>query len=294
MKNKTNNNEKMSKQLSFDLDSEMIKPILDHDNRIEPKTILNSSLFTSRNKKQKRKYFENAPLAVAPGYGSIHYRGQELRVYDDEDLWLSLLYYAQKLNIHNTKFCLEISAYQLLNELAWGTGGREYERLKNCLGRLKATALQIDSDRYDSAISVSLIERFKIVQAGDLKKAKLQVVFEPEIYKLFTSHNVTKLSWKIRRTLSLLTKKIYEIVMATQEELTVNDYMKLSGAEYKVLRQFKAKLIKSFEELISHKIIIGWGISKDGIVTIERNTQTSLLDKNTVSKTETQDKSKET
>lgn len=240
---------------------------------VAPKIILASSLFTARNKNQPRKSIKDMVLAVAPGHGELKYRGEELRLYDDRKVWQAIIELAREQQIHTTNFTLSTTVYQILKRMGWSTGGKEYEHLKDCLGRLKATALTASSTSGNSIKSVSLISKFSITDAADSKAAQINVVLDPEIYKLFQREDVAFLSSDIMREMPGLTHKVYEVIRANPgQALLISEYMKLSGNEYKHLRQFKARLIVSLNQLKAGRYIVDWSINDEGRVTVEMET----------------------
>ena len=232
---------------------------------IAPKVILASALFTTRNNNQPRELFKNRQIAVAPGFGSIRYQGEELR-YNDMRVWQSIIELSRIHEIHRNDHTLKTTIYELLMLTGWKTGGQSYLNLKECLQRLKATSISFVSESGDAMQSVSLIARFAITE-----RAELEVSLDPEIYKLFHK-NIALLNSKELNDVPALARKVFEIIKADPSEpLSVAQYMELSGNKYKLLRQFKAKLIPALNQLKAGKFIANWEISKNNLVIIQLN-----------------------
>ena len=221
--------------------------------RSEALSILHSSLFTAANTKTPRKSFDGELIPVIPNAEySIRYTGIELRVIDDEDVWMNIIYYAQKQKIHDHDFTIEVRTSEFLRTMNWGTSGPDYDKLRKSLRRLKSASLEISNDKNDGYGLPSLIRKYFVGRKGE--GSKLNIVLEPDIYKLYSETNTKTLDFKIRQSLSILDKKAYSlIVIGKLGKIHLSDLMLLMGVHYKELRQFKAKLKQSLEILISHK-----------------------------------------
>ncbi len=245
---------------------------------VAPRIIMASSLFTARNKNQPRAHIKQQLLVVAPGHGEVRYRGEELRQYDDRKVWQAIIELARENKIHTTDFTLTCSVYQLLKKVGWSSGGKDYAHLKECLERLKATALTAMSTSGNEIKSVSLIGRFTISGATTARTAESKISLDPEIYKLFQRGDVTFLSMDIMKEMPVLTHKVYEITKANcEQKLSVEEYMHLSGNDYKNIRQFKAKLKAALGQLKHGGYIKDWEISADNIVETKEEAPESLV-----------------
>lgn len=55
---------------------------------------------------------------------------------------------------------MEFTPYQLCQDIGWTPSGPNYKLLRDCLLRLKATALTIESKRLQGGLALSLIGDF--------------------------------------------------------------------------------------------------------------------------------------
>lgn len=232
--------------------------------RSEALTILHSSLFTAANTKTPRKLFDGAIIPVTPNAKySIRYTGVELRVIDDEDVWINIIYYAQKQKIHNHDFTIEVRTSEFLRTMNWGSAGLDYNKLRESLRRLKSASLEINNEKNDGYGLPSLIRKYFIGKKGD--GSKLTIVLEPDIYKLYSESHTISLDFRIRQSLSILEKKAYSlIVIGKLGKIHLSDLMLLMGVHYKEIRQFKAKLKQSLDVLIKHNTSLkGYSFDKE-------------------------------
>lgn len=267
-------------QQSFDLGDD--NPLLDEvktdqtkklsrDKLFAPKVVLGSSLFTTRNKNQERTFIKRETLFVAPNVGTITYTGQELRSYDDKKVWQLLLKTAREKQIHKTEFILTTTIYYQLIQLGWGTGKKAYERYKECLERLKGGALTTTSSSGNKIRSASLIGDYEILEADSSRKASLIISISKKIYQMFANvSDVVFLSQSKTSPLTVLADKVYDIIQSSHgADLRVSDYMDISGSNYKLLRQFRARFKKALDELQARGLIASYKINKEDIVSVE-------------------------
>ncbi len=259
---KDKGDDKEQQSLDFGLVPITQKDLIKEGFFLAPKVILASALFTTRNTNQPRTHFDGMPILVAPGLGRINYKGEELR-YNDMEVWRGIIELGGEREIHKTNHIIKIPSYQFLKRLGWGTSGREYGMLNECLLRLKANALSVVAETGNAIKAVSLIAKFYNNPPNDL-----EITLDPEIYKLFQSH-ITLLNSTDLRNMPKLARKIYEVFMSEPtENLTVAMYMGLSGNNYKHVRQFKPKLIAALKQLAAGGFIDSWHINDSNIVFI--------------------------
>lgn len=237
---------------------------------LAPKVILASSLFTTRNNKQPRTFFRNHSIIVAPGLGSLEFHGEELR-YDDMSVWQAIVDQARTNEIHKKNYTLKTTVSSMLKCVGWGSGGKDYDHLKTCLIRLKANALTATSKITDVIIkSVSLIRDYTIREPANGGPFELEIVLNEEIYKLFKRDDVALLLSDAMRAMPALTRKVYEIIRTElKEDISVAEYMHLSGNNYKHVRQFKPRLITALKQLHAGNYISAWTISEKNIVHVQ-------------------------
>ncbi|MEI7429259.1 MAG: plasmid replication initiator TrfA [Betaproteobacteria bacterium] len=162
-----------------------------------PNEIVRSALFSAKNRKQKREMLRQATIAVV-GEGKITYTGDELRQ-DDETVWLQLIHHAREQKLGEL---IEFTPYSFCKAVHWPIKGQSYDRLREVLTRLQATALSVYSKRLGEGVSLSMIPFFawKDDATGDsLPRWRVRVA--PELVVLFGENLYTKLEWEQRLAL---------------------------------------------------------------------------------------------
>ena len=167
-------------------------PKWDADNRAAPNEIVRSALFNARNKTKKREYYKQAEIVLI-GNGSIKYTGEELRQ-DDETVWLQVLHLAME---HPLEDLMEFSAYSILKSLGWPTTVFYYKKLEECLNRMAATNVVIESKRLGKSCAVSVIRKYEKSENGKIWR----VWIEKEMRALFDNNCYTLTEWEQRLAL---------------------------------------------------------------------------------------------
>jgi hypothetical protein len=167
-------------------------PKWDAANRAAPNEIVRSALFNARNKTKKREYFKQTEIALI-GNGSIKYTGEELRQ-DDETVWLQVLHLARE---HPLEDLIEFSAYSILKSLDWPTTVFYYKKLEECLNRMAATNVIIESKRLGKSCAVSIIRKYEKSDDGKMWR----VWIEKEMKSLFDGNCYTISEWEQRLAL---------------------------------------------------------------------------------------------
>jgi hypothetical protein len=102
--------------------------------RGSPNEIVRSALFTVRTRRTPRWDFKDEPIVVfRRRRDHLPWRGAA----PDHDVWLQLLHLARRQPLGEW---VEFTAYSMLKALGWSTRPN-YQRLRTCLNRMKATAL---------------------------------------------------------------------------------------------------------------------------------------------------------
>ena len=230
-----------------------------------PNDMLRSALFNARNRRQKRVHFRDADITVV-GDGRITYRGEELRQ-DDELVWLQALHLAREQPLGQR---IEFTPYSFVKAVGWPIKGQSYERLKNCLSRMQATAVSIYSKRLNQGVSVSLIRKF----AWKDKNGRLdrwRVWIEPEMQQLFGNIHYTKLELEQRLTLpDGIASKIHGYYATHKEPYRVRtETLSKLCASNMDKKGFRKRLIRALDRLVAIGFLKSWRITDD-LVDVER------------------------
>jgi TrfA protein len=239
-------------------------PLWEDWHRGIPNDITRTSLFTSRNNKVPRRVLKGEPV-FAMGEIAATYRGEELRQ-DDERVWMQILHLARLQTLSDW---VEFVPGEFMLALGWKSrGSREYDRLREILGRLQATALQIQSKRLNTGVSVSLIVSF---QWRDLTRWRVKI--EPEMKQLFPEDYYTRVQWEQRLELpNGIASKLHSYFASHRVPLPVKvcHLQELCGSEASP-SEFRKSLRAALDSLVSVGFLLTWRFNDDdGTVEVRR------------------------
>lgn len=174
-------------------------PLWGEDKRGIPNEVVRSALFNARNKKQQRQHYKDVEIAII-GEGRLTYRGEELRQ-EDENIWLQIMHLARERPLGEW---VEFSPYAMLKTLKWfktKPSALHYQRLRESLGRMQATALGVYSKRLGRGCSISLVRKFEWLDEHKNPLPQWRVWIEPEMQALFGDVHYSALEWEQRLAL---------------------------------------------------------------------------------------------
>jgi len=240
--------------------------------RAMPNVVVRSSLFTARNAKTPRVYRRRETLVVI-GPGEIEYTGEELRQ-DDEDVLMCLVNLARKL-FGNDELANPENRYRtpfnrgtLISELGWTRNARSYQRLKNCLTRLKATELvvKVSSADLDAGYSVSLLTEYGWFE--DDYWVEIPALF----FRLY-GNQYTAISWEQRQQLPAgLARWLMGYCLSHREPLPIKMETVARGAGLKVpetsedRKEMRRRLRNAAKALKDAGILLEAGVYNDKFV----------------------------
>lgn len=239
--------------------------------REAPNEALRCSLFSPRNKNQKREMLSKHELA-SYGTSRVVYTGEELRQ-DDLDVWLQVLHIARQKPLGEP---IRFNPNEMKSMLQWGWGKDRTERLKTNLTRLKANAVEFQSARLGKGVVMSLIRKFEYSETMKDKRTPDDWVIElePEIAILFGGGVYsTRLEWEQRMSISGdLAKWLHGFYSSHKEPHPLTAEMLLATAGSKVKGKYKARemLQAAHEELVKVGFIKEYQMTKEGKFTVER------------------------
>lgn len=236
-------------------------PLWSEDMRRLPNEIMRSALFNAGNKKKPRVYFETVDIAVL-FEGRISYRGQELRQ-DDETVWLQLIHLAKEKALGEI---VEFTPYSFCKAIGWPIGNRSYERLRDCLSRMQATALAVYSKRLGGGVSLSMIPVFRWQDDKKTTLKKYQVQIAKELVQLFGDVHYTQFEWAQRLALPVgIATWLHGYYASHKEPYPVKIETLAKGAGILTEKNFKIRqLIKSgLNNLVNVGFLKSWEIIGD-------------------------------
>jgi hypothetical protein len=229
-------------------------PLWPNDVRGLPNAMARSALFNvAGHRAGKRELLKQRPIEALSGI-AITYTGEELRQ-DDEDVFLQLLHIGRSQDLGTV---VRFTGYAMIKDLGWDNSSKGYTRLIECISRLKATSLelQVDDPLTENGVmgyGGSLIDKFTF---RDLKTGtsmrEWEILLDAKIVALFTPTSYTRLDWTTRLRLKPMAKWLHSFYHTHQQPfpMKVATFHSLMGSKAKQLRQFRASLKDSLQELV--------------------------------------------
>jgi hypothetical protein len=180
------------------------------DLRHIPNDYARSSLFTASNKNQPRKTLMHEKLFHCSENVSILYTGIELRAEDDEIVWLQILSYGQSVPLGKP---FDFSIKDLVRDVNWSKSGRNYDRARECISRLKANeVLALSTRAYGRSEAVSLIQNYTAVNDIEGRMTQCRVWIDPNLIVLFAGNTFTSHAWEVYRNLSPVARRLADYI----------------------------------------------------------------------------------
>jgi len=257
-------------------------PLWEERVRCLPNPMARSSLFCVGSKKPRRQ-FQNEVIASLEET-TIRYTGSELRQ-DDESVFLQLCHLARGRCVDEM---IEFSAFSMLKELEWGDSARAYQRLRECIDRLKANALKVgfNIDGKTVEFSGSLIRKFA---RSDVRGQRQQwkVWLEREVIVLFGHTITSEIEWSMRSKLNgELAKWLLGFFGTWDENLPaeIATLRRLCGSSCASITAYRQMLREALEQLKKVGFLHDWRtdreyvwISRDSATVINRAKPSKLL-----------------
>jgi hypothetical protein len=261
----TEESQQVSEQLVF--------PHIPQGKRIIPNDLIRSSLFTVTNHNIKREYIKERDLFTF-GNIKISYTGEELRQ-DDQDVWLQIIYL-----FSNAKDCyVDFLPYTILNHIDWPARTQYRDKLKDCINRMSATNISIYNKALNQGMTLSLVRKFAWKADNDERLKRWQVWLEPEIIKLFSGMNYSKILWEQRKKLNPLAKWLHSYYSSHAEPfpIKVATIHAATGSKTKAMKHFKPALRIALCELVQIGFLETFFIDMKNLVFVSRCKPRNLI-----------------
>jgi hypothetical protein len=183
-----------------------------------PNDYARSALFTVRNKREPRASYTSALIYHIEQAVRITYTGLELRADDDELVWQQLLDYAKQQPLG--KF-VEFNLHQLCNDLGWSVNQRNYDRIRTCISRLKATELKVQNDRTGKGVALSMIEHYEFEGDGE-KGTRYRVAMDKRLKQLFERQTSTWIAWEKYRDLKPVERRLFDWIASHKQPFALS------------------------------------------------------------------------
>jgi hypothetical protein len=233
------------------------------DLRHIPNDYARSSLFTATNKSQPRKTLMRKKLFHYNEFVSILYTGIELRAEDDEIVWLQILKYGQGIPLGDL---FEFYVKDLVRDVGWAKNGRNYDRVRNCISRLRANdVLALNTKAYGKSGSVCLIGNYEAVNDEDGKPTTYRTWLDPNLIVLFAGSAFTSHIWEIYRNLSPVARRLADYIESHKHPypLDLEKFQQMCGSQDSSISGWRRTVKKACAELQDVKITETAMLSKD-------------------------------
>jgi len=241
-------------------------PLWADEVRAHPNESCRAALFTVR-RARKRKSFLDEKIFVV-GDGAISYTGFELRAENDEIVWLQILHYAKESPLGSW---IEFTPYRLCQDIGWTPSGPNYKLLRDCLLRLKATALTIESKRLKGGLALSLIGDFLYRDEEGKPRTHYAVQVPTEIREWFGDSNFTRLNWEVYRTLPPVARRLYDYAASHRDPyaLKAETVFQLCGSDAESLENFR-KVLRRAVKTLDESGLLKVDLTRSGLVKFTR------------------------
>ncbi len=233
------------------------------DLRHIPNDYARSSLFTARNKRDPRKSLLHQKLFHYNEHVSILYSGIELRAEDDEIVWMQILKYSQGIALGQP---FEFLVKDLVREVNWSKNGRNYDRVRECISRLKANeVLALNHKAYGKSGSISLIQNYTAVNDAEGKPTQYRVWIDPNLILLLAGNTFTSHRWEIYRDLSPVARRLADYIESHQHPfpLSLEKFRGICGSSDSTTTSWRQTVRRACLELQEAKIVVAAKLSKD-------------------------------
>lgn len=218
-----------------------------------PIVFAKSSLFTARNKRVPRQNYKKKELFSVSQGSSILYTGPELRSDSDELVWLQILNYAMR---SRNGALAQFSQYQLCKDLGWKINGQYYELIKDCLVRLQANVMHIQSSKTGTLRHLSLIENVEFPNVDDAHNFVFAGV-NPKVVQLFAGQQYIRVYWEKYRALRPIARRLFDYFAShsTPHPLRLDTLQKMCDSDCSTTWKWKQQVAKACDELISKELV---------------------------------------
>lgn len=253
--------------------------------RVMPNDFARSSLFFVKKKGTPRKTMTREKLFHLSDKVEVRYTGQELRAEDDELVWLSLVHYC-----YNTPMgeAVDIKVSDLLEDIGWATNGENYEKIRTCISRLKATDIIIknkttygDLEEFKKkrekiasvTRGVSLIGEYAEFDKINGSPTRYLISIDKYLIFFFCGGLFTYLNWKEYKKLTPTGRRLTDYALSHKEPqpLAVKDFLLMCGADTANLepKRQNQQARRVCDELMKKGVVQSAKV-EDGYIVLER------------------------
>jgi hypothetical protein len=238
----------------IDPDSPLQFEIWPNDVRVIPNDYARCALFTIRNKREPRQAMQSAKVFHVEKAVVVTYTGTELRADDDELIWQQLLDYAKHFALGEP---VQFNLHQLIRDLGWSVNSRNYDRARQCITRLKANEVRVESERHGRGVGLSLIQNYEYEGGNESTGTRYTVWIHPNLMMLFAGKTYTRVAWKQYRELTPISRRLYDNFGSHKAPypLTLETFHKLSSSTCKAMNKWAQQVRAACDELMEAKMV---------------------------------------
>jgi hypothetical protein len=251
----------------FQLDLIFPDTIGDRDDlRHIPNDYARSSIFTARNKREPRRTLMHEKLFHYNENVTIYYTGIELRAEDDELVWLQILNYGKRVPLGEP---VVFSVKDLVRDVNWSKNGRNYDRARECISRLKANeVLALNKKAYGKSGAISLISNYTAINDADGKPTQFRVWIDPNLILLFAGNTFTSHAWEIYRDLSPVARRLADYIESHKHpySLGIEKFRQMCGSADTSATSWRQTVKRACVEVEQKGITPGAGVANNQII----------------------------
>lgn len=236
------------------------------DKRHLPNDLARSSLFTTRGRKIKRQSMTQEKLFHYNEHISINFSGVELRAEDDELIWLQILNYGKSVQLGEP---FEFTVNDLVKEVGWTKNGRNYDRARKCLSRLKATEIAVtNTAAYGHSGAISLISNYTSANDDKGQATHFRMWIDPNLIFLFAGNTFTSHSWEIYRTLSPVARRLADHIVSHKQPYPLNleRFKGMCGSSDSSIRSWRQTVRRACNEIVESLIATRATLDKSDLI----------------------------
>jgi hypothetical protein len=234
------------------------------DMRAIPNDYARSALFTIRNKSEERAALQGAVLFHMDKAITVVYTGIELRADDDELVWQQILNYAKRQVLGEPVL---FGLNQLCRDVGWAKNGRNFDRARACISRLKANEVLVINSNKGMRTAVSLIAKYEVDGDNDKKGSQYRAWIHADLTMLFAGQNYTRLNWDKYRDLTPTARRLYDYFASHKSPfpIALEKFAFLCGSSNTKSRSWAQKVKAACKELIAAGLVKNAWVAKDCI-----------------------------
>ncbi len=244
------------------------------DVREMPNDYARSALFTVQNKTQQRAILQGSMVFHVEKAVRITYTGIELRADDDELVWQQVLDYAKHYPLGDP---VEFNLHQLCRDLGWSINGRNYDKARMSISRLKASEVKVENERIGRGVAISLIREYEFIGDSDgMKGTKYRVWIHPNLIMLFAGHTSTRITWSMYRKLTPIARRLYDYFASHKQPfpLRLETFYNMCASSCSSTRKWKFMVRAACNELATAALVSKAWVDGD-LIYCERSAVTS-------------------